>query len=74
MLPSERKRSAPDRRQMTGKQSRKLKVGDRVYWQKDAADQGVVTETNWSGVTIKWNDRGEQAILHNDMGQIERLA
>ncbi|HMF49202.1 MAG TPA: hypothetical protein VK603_11190 [Candidatus Saccharimonadales bacterium] len=59
---------------MTGKQSRKLKVGDRVYWQKDAADQGVVTETNWSGVTIKWNDRGEQTILHNDMGQIERLA
>ena len=59
---------------MIGKQSRKLKVGDKVFWQKDTADQGTVTETNWAGVTIKWNDRGEQAVLHNDMGQIDRMA
>jgi hypothetical protein len=58
---------------MTGEQSRKLMVGDRVYWQKDPADRGTVTETNWAGVTIKWNGRGEQAILHNHMGQIERV-
>jgi hypothetical protein len=59
---------------MTGERSRQLKVGDRVFWQKDLADQGMVTETNWAGVTIKWNGRGEQTILHNDMGQIERAA
>jgi hypothetical protein len=59
---------------MTGEQSRKLKVGDRVYWNKNTADQGTIVETNWAGVTIKWNDRGEQTILHNDMTQIERAA
>lgn len=25
----------------------------------------MVTETNWAGVTIKWDNRGEQAIRHN---------
>jgi hypothetical protein len=30
-------------------------------------------ETNWAGVTIKWNGRGEQTILHNDTGQIYRV-
>jgi hypothetical protein len=59
---------------MTGAQSRQLRGGDKVSWQKDQADQGTVTETNWAGVTIKWNNRGEQAILHNDMAQIERVA
>jgi hypothetical protein len=58
---------------MTGAQSRALKPGNRVCWQNDEADQGVVTETNWAGVTIKWNNRGEQTILHNDMIQIERV-
>jgi len=28
---------------------------------------------NWSGVTIKWDSRGEQAILHNDMARVERV-
>jgi hypothetical protein len=59
---------------MTGKQSRQLKVGDKVCWQKDNADKGSVTETSWSGVTVKWDNRSEQAILHNDMAQIERTA
>jgi len=22
---------------------------------------------NWAGVIVKWDNRGEQAILHNDM-------
>jgi len=57
---------------MTGEQSRRLKVGNKVCWQKDEADHGTVTETNWAGVTIRWNNRGERTILHNDMGQIER--
>jgi hypothetical protein len=33
----------------------------------------MVTEKNWAGVTIKWDNRGEQAILHNDMAQVERV-
>ena len=52
---------------MTGDQSRTLSVGDRVYWAEDQTDQGVVTETNWAGVTIKWDNRDQQTILHNDM-------
>jgi hypothetical protein len=51
---------------MTGEQSRKLKVGDKVCWQNDQADRGTVTETSWSGLTIKWDSRGEQRVLHND--------
>jgi hypothetical protein len=58
---------------MTGDQSRALKVGDKVRWQKDQADQGIVTETNWAGLTVKWDNRSEQAILHNDMGSLERV-
>jgi hypothetical protein len=57
---------------MTGAQSRTLKVGDRVSWHTDKNDLGIVTEKNWAGVTIKWDNRGEQSILHNDMGQVER--
>ena len=52
---------------MTGDQSRTLKIGDRVYWSEDRTDQGVVTEKNWAGITIKWDGRVEQAIQHNDM-------
>ena len=58
---------------MTGEQSRLLNVGDRVCWKADKNDQGTVTETNWAGVTIKWDNRTEQAILHNDMVQVERV-
>jgi hypothetical protein len=57
---------------MTGEQSRLVKVGDRVQWQNDKADQGTVTEANWAGLTVKWDNRAEQAILHNDMGSLER--
>jgi hypothetical protein len=55
---------------MTGEQSRQLKVGAKVCWQNDQADQGTVTDKNWSGLIIKWNSRGEQTVLHNDMGSI----
>jgi len=34
--------------------------------------RGTVTETNWAGVIIKWDNRSQQAIQHNDMSQIER--
>ena len=58
---------------MTGTQSRTLKVGGRVCWDTDKNDQGTVTETNWAGVTIKWANRGEQAIFHNDMARVDGM-
>jgi hypothetical protein len=48
---------------VTGDQSRTLSVSDPVCWQNDQADQGTVTEKNWGGVTIKWDNRGEQALV-----------
>ena len=57
---------------MTGAESRKLKVGDRVSWRDDMNDLGVITETNWAGVTIKWDNRSKREVLHNDMRQVER--
>jgi hypothetical protein len=57
-------------KEMTGEQSRFLKVGDKVSWQNDQADQGTVTEKNWAGVTVKWNSRSEQSVMHNDMGSV----
>lgn len=60
-------------KRMTGDQSRLLSVGDRVCWNSDKNDLGIVTEKNWAGVTIKWDNRSEQSILHNDMVQVERV-
>jgi len=57
---------------MTGNQSRLLKVGDRVCWQASASDQGTVVGTNWSEVTIDWDDGHTASIQHNDMTQVER--
>jgi hypothetical protein len=47
---------------MTGENSRALKVGTRVCWQNDQTDRGTVTETNWAGLTIRWDSRGDQTI------------
>jgi hypothetical protein len=58
---------------MTGDQSRLLNVGDRVIWHNDQTDQGTIIEKDWAGVTIKWDNRGEQTVLHNDMAQVERV-
>jgi hypothetical protein len=55
---------------MTGDQSRGLKVGDRVCWGDDKEDRGTVTEKSWSGVTLKWDNRGEHAFLHNDLKMV----
>ena len=55
---------------MTGEESRKLKVGDRVNWSKDQNDQGTIKATNWSGVSLKWDNRDEQSVLHNDMALV----
>lgn len=45
-------------------------MGERVRWRDDSGDLGTVTEVGWAGVTIKWDNRGEQSILHNDMGDV----
>ena len=47
---------------MTGEQSRQLKVGDKVCWQTIKLTVATVTETSWSGLTIKWDSRGEQQV------------
>ncbi|MEH2483206.1 hypothetical protein V1282_006563 [Nitrobacteraceae bacterium AZCC 2146] len=52
---------------MTGTESRRLQVGTRVIWSDNKKDAGTVIETNWAGVRIKWDNRDEQLILHNDM-------
>ena len=59
---------------MTGAQSRLLKAGARVCWRDDKADQGTLTETNWSGVTLKWDSRSEQSILHSDMDPVSIIS
>jgi hypothetical protein len=55
---------------MTGDESRRLHVGARVCWRDNKEDQGTVTEKNWSGVSLKWDNRGEQSVLHNDMQMV----
>jgi hypothetical protein len=57
---------------MNGEQSRLLKLGDRVWWKKNDDDRGTVFEKDWSGVTVEWDNRGSQIIMHNDMGAVER--
>jgi hypothetical protein len=58
---------------VTGDESRQLDVGDRVRWNADQKDWGTVTAKNWAGVTVKWDNRNEQAILHNNMARVERV-
>ena len=55
---------------MTGEQSRGLVVGDRVCWCGDIKDLGRVADKTWSGVTLKWDNRSVQSVLHNDMAQV----
>jgi hypothetical protein len=55
---------------MTGSQSRLLSVGARVYWRDDRNDQATVIEKDWAGVTLKWDNRSQQAVLHNDMAGV----
>ena len=59
---------------MTGDESRKLEVGDRVRWKGDATNQGTVRATSWSGVTIDWDDGDSTSVSHNDMAQVDRIA
>jgi hypothetical protein len=56
---------------MTGDQSRKLKVGDRIRWGDNVTDLGKVVATSWSEVTIAWDDGEANSVSHNDMRQVE---
>jgi hypothetical protein len=47
-----------------------MQIGARVCWGEDKNDRGTVTETNWAGITLKWDNRSEQSILHNDMAMV----
>jgi hypothetical protein len=58
---------------MTGTESRSLYVGARVFWNADRDDAGTIAEKSWSGVTINWDSRSQQAILHNDMAMVTRV-
>jgi hypothetical protein len=62
-----------DTPQMTGGESRKLEVGDRVQWDKSLTDRGKISEADWRGVTVKWDDGRANTIYHNDMAQVERV-
>ncbi|MEO6945922.1 MAG: hypothetical protein ABI150_04900 [Nitrobacter sp.] len=57
---------------MTGTESRLLLVGARVIWHGDSKDAGTVLEKDWAGVTIKWDNREQQTILHNDMAMVTK--
>jgi hypothetical protein len=54
-------------KRMTGPECRTLSVGSRVCWRDYKNDQATVTETSWSGETLKWDNRSQQSVLHNDV-------
>jgi hypothetical protein len=58
---------------MTGDQSRRLKIGDRVNWEGSTTDLGTVVGSAWSEVTISWDDGHTTSIRHNDIVQVERM-
>jgi hypothetical protein len=58
-------------KQMTGDQSRLLKVSARVRWADSVTDLGTVAANAWGGVVIKWDDGRTSTIHHNDMVQIQ---
>jgi hypothetical protein len=31
---------------------------------------GTVTDKDWAGVTLKWDNRSQQSVLHNDMAWV----
>ena len=57
---------------MTGRESRSLAISARVIWHGDSKDTGTVIERDWAGVTIKWDNREQQKILHNDMAMVTK--
>jgi hypothetical protein len=58
---------------MTGKQSRQLKVGDRVCFNGERADSGTVTAIEHRFVVIKWRDGHKSFSAHGDVKRVELL-
>jgi hypothetical protein len=56
---------------MTPERSKRLKIGQRVTWRGNAADQGTVTASDWSGVRIAWDNGKDQFLHHNNMTEVE---
>jgi hypothetical protein len=44
--------------------------GAGVCWRDDKNDLGAVTEKDWVWVTLKLDNRIQQAVLHNDMDAV----
>jgi hypothetical protein len=63
---------APEEAIMTVNESKSLKKGTRVYWRGDAADSGIITETNWDAITIAWNNGQVARVHHGDMREIRQ--
>ncbi len=57
---------------MTVTESKSLKKGSCVYWQGDAADSGIITETSWDAVTIAWQNGKVSRVHHGDMRDIQQ--
>jgi hypothetical protein len=57
---------------MTVDESKALKKDARVYWQGNAADSGVITETSWDAVTISWDNGQVNRVHHGDMREIQK--
>lgn len=55
---------------MSGDRSRRLKVGEHVYWEGCKADRGKIVENDWSGVKIAWDSGLTSSIFHNDMSRV----
>lgn len=56
---------------MSPEQSRLLRLGQRLTWQGDRNDEGIVAELDWTGVRIHWCDGKTSFHHHNDMRNIE---
>lgn len=59
---------------MTTEQSKKLKVGNRVYFNGDQSDRGAVTAYYAIYVTIQWEDGHRSYSGHRSMKGIETMA
>ena len=57
---------------MTGSESRLLPINARVIWNADPKDAGTVIGRDWAGVVIKWDNREQQKLLHNDMAMVAK--
>lgn len=56
---------------MTAKQAKQLQIGDRVTWEGDTSDMGVVVGRVDNAFGIRWGDDvSAQWVEHRDMRKI----